>query len=222
MKNAFLLSFLFMAQALADVPATPKLFFEYSWLYDKHCSVTPERKIDPDWVNEVKAKQPEFEKIWNRAEPTLFGKVYELFGTGFQRKEMTATLSVCPIPSYSNPLVLNVTRYLKSFMGANPVRSENSFADLVFHELLHTWLVENLNVPTPLLMKYKQEEPGVRAHLHLIAMQIYVYTELKRPDLIAMIEAQYNQLPVDSYTRAWEIVSKIEGHEAFISEIKRN
>ena len=62
----------------------------------------------------------------------------------------------------------------------------------------------------------------MRAHLHLIAMQIYVYIELKRSDFIAMIEAQYNQLPVDSYKRAWEIVSKIEGYEAFISEIKTN
>jgi hypothetical protein len=221
MKLVFVISFLFLTLAQAEIPSTPKLFFEYSWLYDSNCSNTPKRKIDPAWAQEAKDRTPDFIKIWNQSGPVLFGKVFEIFGLGFQRKEITATLSVCPAPSYSNPLVLNVTRFLKSYMGSTPPRSDDSFADLVFHEMLHTWIVENLDWPTPLITKYKNEERVVRNHLHLMAMQSYVYTELKRDDLLLMIDRQYSNMPDPGYNRAWEIVSKIEGYEAFISEIKR-
>ena len=49
---------------------------------------------------------------------------------------------------------------------------------------------------------------------------IYIYTLLGRPDLVQMIEVQYGKIPSPVYQRAWEIVSKIEGHEAFITELK--
>lgn len=221
------ISFLFISNSYAQVPtkqlSAPKLFFEYSWLYDSNCSNTPDRKIDPLWANEAKTRTSDFIHIWNQSGPILFGKVFEIFEMGFRRKELTATLSVCPkTPSYSNPLVLNVTRYLKSYMGEEPVRSDDSFADLVFHELLHTWIVENVDWPTPLLQKYIGEEPVTRNHLHLMAMQKFIYTKLNREDLLKMIDIQYSHSFSQAYVRAWEIVSKVEGHEAFISEIKKN
>lgn len=230
MKIFFLLSFLFLQSVLTygqtlastqSAPTAPKIFFEYSWLYDANCSNTPERKIQPEWADDAMARTPEFVKVWENAGPVLFGKVFEIFGKGFQRKEVTATLSVCPrTPSYSNPLVLNVTLFLKSYTKPKSPLPDEAFADLVFHEMLHTWLMENMNWPTPLLIKYKNEAPSVRSHLHLMAMQIYIYTLLGRPDLVQMIEVQYGKIPSPVYQRAWEIVSKIEGHEAFITELK--
>jgi len=159
--------------------------------------------------------------VWNKSGPILFGKVFETFGRGFKRKEITATVSVCQAPSYSNPLVLNVNRFLKSYMGTRPVRSDESFADLVFHEMLHTWVTENMTWPTPLTTKYGNEERTVTNHLHLMALQKFVYTELGRADLLRMIDDQYRNMSAPAYNRAWEIVSTIEGYEAFIAEIER-
>jgi hypothetical protein len=221
MKLLFAFVVLLSGVAHAESPVLPTLFFEYSWLYDSVCSNTPERKIDPAWADEAKRRTPEFTATWSQAGPVLFGKVFEMFGRGFQRKEFTATLSVCPAPSYSNPLILNVTRFLRSYMGTRPVRSNDSFNDLVFHELLHTWLSENLGFPTPLIQKYENEEPTVRSHLHLMAMQKYIYSNLNRQDLLNLIDSQYQNMPVPAYNRAWKIVSQIEGYEPFIAEIPR-
>ncbi len=221
LKNIIAICILLISfHSVASEPAAPKLFFGYSWLYDQNCAVTEDRKIDPTWVSEAKEKTQNFKDIWEKSGPILFGKVFEIFGFGFSRKELTATLSVCPAPSYSSPLVLNVNRFLKSYMKDKPVRSDDSFADLVFHELLHTWVSENVSFPTPLFSKYQNEERVVRNHLHLMALQKYTYTSLNRDDLVKMIDQQYSNMPVPAYNRAWKIVTEIEGIEPFIQEIK--
>lgn len=204
--------------AQAQTPATPKIFFEYSWLFDSTCAQTHENGIQQSWVNEVTSREAEFSALWEKAEPIFFGKVYELFGSGFSRKEMTATLTLCKIFSFSSPLTLNVTRFLKSYMGTQPVATDEAFVDLVFHELLHTWVVEHTAWPTPMIQKYMSEDKTTRNHLHLMALQKLVYQELNRPDLIAMIEARYAlNAP---YKRAWEIVS-LEGTKAFTDEFHK-
>lgn len=211
----------------SEAPQAPKLFFEYSWLYDENCSNTPDRKIDPAWSKEAQAKTGEFTKAWNRSGPTLYGKLFEAFGKGFSRKEMTATLSVCPTHSYSNPLVLNINKYLVSYtdQSANfkgqTVEIGDSFAALVFHELLHTWVGENVGSSTPLLEKYKNEDPVVRNHLHVMALQKFVYVELGRKDLLKMLNKQYTTMPSADYRRAWAIVDQIEGYEKFIAEVRK-
>ena len=215
-----ILILLISSLTFASELASPKLFFEYSWLYDQNCAVTEERKFDPAWASEAVEKTQNFTDIWEKNGPIFFGKVFEVFGFGFSRKELTATLSVCRAPSYSNPLVLNVTRFLKSYMQDKPVRSDDAFADLVFHELLHTWVSENVNFPTPLYNKYQDEERIVRNHLHLMAIQKYIYTALNRDDLVKLIALQYSTMPMPGYSRAWKIVTEIEGVEPFIEEVK--
>jgi CRISPR/Cas system endoribonuclease Cas6 (RAMP superfamily) len=103
-------------------------------------------------------------------------------------------------------------------MGARPVRPDYAFADLVFHELLHTWLVEHRPAVTPLLTKYAAEPPPLLAHLHLMALQKHVYTQLGRTEMLAWISAQYPRMR-GVYPRAWQIVNEIEGYEAFIAEL---
>ena len=49
-----------------------------------------------------------------------------------------------------------------------------------------------------------------------MAIQKFVYLKLGRPDLVAMLEADYNQIG-GAYARSWEIV-QIEGYEAFLNE----
>lgn len=220
MTSIFTSTITFAQNSTTPTTVVPKLFFEYSWLYDQNCAVTDARKIEADWSQEAKAKSQNFAEIWNKNGTALFDKVFELFGLGFTRKELTATLSVCPAPSYSNPLIINVTRFLKSYMKDKPVRSDDSFTDLVFHELLHTWVIENVKYPTPLDTKYQNEERVVRNHLHVMAMQKYIYTMLNRADLINMINEQYSNPSMPAYGRAWTIVNEIEGYEPFINEIR--
>lgn len=217
----FLLLFLSIQLNAAEL-AYPRLYFSYSSLYDNVCSQAPDKVIDPLWVNEAIDQEQAFENMWLAEAPTLMSKLFELFDLGFQRKEMTATLSVCPnTPSYSNPLILNVTRHLKSYMQDKPVRQAYQFADLVFHELLHTWVKENLPWPSPMFEKYKAEVPVVRNHLHLMAVQQYVYTKLNRKDLLDWIDLSYSKMPDKNYNRAWEIVSKIEGYQVFVEEFQK-
>lgn len=208
----------------AAEPNYPKLFFSYSWLYDAAVCPTPpipyKPLINKAWADEAMDRESEFNVIWEQEAPILFGEIFKNFGRGFNRIEMTATLTVCPLSkSYSDPLVLKVLPYLKSFMGGQSVRPDYAFVDLVFHELLHTWLVENLNWPTPLISKYSEEDGSVQAHLHLMAIQKLIYIELGRIDMLNWIGLLYPKMG-GVYARSWDIVNNIEGHEAFISEIK--
>ncbi|MBL7671379.1 MAG: hypothetical protein JNM39_12920 [Bdellovibrionaceae bacterium] len=103
-----ILILLISSLTFASELASSKLFFEYSWLYDQNCAVTEERKFDPAWASEAVEKTQNFTDIWEKNGPIFFGKVFEVFGFGFSRKDLTATLSVCRAPSYSNPPLLNV------------------------------------------------------------------------------------------------------------------
>jgi hypothetical protein len=197
-------------------PHYPKLFFKYSRLYDGVCAGN--NPVSKSWADEAKSKEGEFTAIWEKEAPTLFAQLFLDFNKGFNRSELTATLSVCPFaPSFSDPLVLNVAGFLKSYMETRPLYPDYAFVNLVFHELLHTWVVENFKKPSPLLDKYKAEMPSVRYHLHLMAIQILIYTKLKRPDMLQWLSIDYSNIG-GAYARAWEIVNK-EGYQAFISEI---
>jgi hypothetical protein len=216
MKFIIGLLFCFLSTAHASAPELPRLFFSYSWLYD---SVVCETKPpEPQWVKEIHERTEPFSKLWSARGPELFKVLFDNTGRGFSRKEITATFSLCEgKPSYSNPLILNVRRYLTSGMSPKPVYSEDDFVDLVFHELLHTWVVENLGY-SPLVAKYWDEGSPVRNHLHVMAAQSFVYSRLGRSDLIKMLETTYSRVG-GAYARAWEIV-QIEGHEPFMKELR--
>ena len=214
MKLAIAILFMSTFTAQASTPELPKLFFSYSSIYDS--VVCQQTKLDSEWVNEAKIKSESFSKLWSRKGPALFKVLFDHTGLGFSRKEMTATLSVCPKkPSYSDPLVLNVARFLSSYMSSAMPYGEDDFVDLVFHEVLHTWVFENLKF-SPLRRKYSNELPQVRAHMHLMAIQKFVYLKLQRPDLVELLDRQ-NKRMGRAYARAWEIV-QVEGYEAFLRE----
>lgn len=197
----------------------PKLFFSYSFLYDDICAGN--NPVDDQWAAEASAREGEFAALWEAQAPVLMGALISEFGRGFTRKEMSVTLSVCPAAaSLSNPLVLNVSRFMKSYMQQYPVRPDFAFVDLLFHELLHTWVVEGWPESSALLAKYKDESRSVRNHLHLMAVQKLIYLKLGRQDLLQWIGSNYSRMP-GGYGRAWDIVNRIEGHEAFVAELRR-
>ncbi len=226
MKKYFLLTFILFSSinAFAENANLVRLFFSYSWLYDGQlCPATESnpRAIDPKWVLEIEERAENFSKIWLEKSPILFKTLFDRTGLGFSRKEMTATFSVCPKKmSYSDPLVLNMTRFLDSYpTHPNPDKTEEGFVDLVFHELLHTWVDENLK-NSILLKKYKDENASVRNHLHLMAIQQFVYLKLGRPDMVSKVEKNYKIIG-GTYARSWEIV-QIEGYLTFMNEFQFN
>ncbi len=210
------LAFLFFSilTAHASSPELPRLFFSYSWLYD---SVVCEQKPpETKWMEEIEERTESFSNLWAQRGPELFKVLFDRTGLEFSRKEMTASFSVCPRkPSYSDPLILNMTVYLNSYMSPKPAFGDDDFVDLVFHEVLHTWVVEHLD-NSQLRRKYKDEAPSVKNHMHLMAIQKYVYSSLGRADLIKMLDETYAKIG-GTYARAWEIV-QIEGFEAFMLE----
>lgn len=212
-----LLLYLTLSNAFASEPRLPDLYFSYSFLYDNaSCESTPPKA---EWITELRSKMNHLDEVWNVRGPVLFQVLFDYSGLGFSRKEMDATLSLCAHKSsYSSPLVLNATYFLDSFTAPIPAGSDDKFADLVFHELIHTWVVENLE-SSQLRIKYKDEANSVKSHLHLMAIQQFVYLKLNRPDLIEMIAKQYNGVGGD-YARSWEIV-QTEGYQAFINELPK-
>lgn len=142
--------FLFTITTKAQDISYPKLFFHHGWLFDKNCEFLSKQTHDPAWNDELKNRTHEFANLWKKNASDLIGQVTTHFQKGYKRKELDATLSVCQTPSISQPLVLNVRPYLKTAMKDQPVRPDFAFVDLVFHELLHTWIVENIKRPTPL------------------------------------------------------------------------
>lgn len=203
-----------MSASYASAPEVPRLFFSYSWLYDS--VVCEQNPPEAKWMDEIEERTEYFSSLWASRGPELFKVLFDQTGLGFSRKEMTATFSICPRkPSYSDPLIINMTRYLNSCMSPKPALGDEDFIDLVFHEVLHTWVVENLE-NSQLRRKYKDEAPSVRNHMHLMAIQKFVYSKLNRPDLIIMLDTTYARIG-GTYARAWEIV-QIEGIEAFMQE----
>jgi hypothetical protein len=221
----------FLAVALSALLGTaasaevhyPKLFFRYSFLYDNVCS--PDTPVPAAYATEATNRESEFTAIWESEAPALFHRLFAdfHFKKGFTRKELSATLSACApksSASYSYPLIINVSNYLNSFSGGHP-RETYKFANTVFHELLHTWVNENLKRPSPLQVKYKDENSSVLSHLHVMALQIMVYKELNKQEWLNWItyDCTHNTgTPV--YGRAWEIVNS-EGYQAFIDELNR-
>ena len=204
-------------------PRSPRLFFSYSYLYDSICGQAPGKNVQAAWSEEADQRTPQFEAWWRAEEATLTHELFKLYGLGFSRTELTATLSACPrSSSTSDPLVLVVNRYLKTYHPEFPSETRGFiFADQVFHELLHNWLGEHRPETTRLLEKYKNEEQIVKNHLHLMAMQKDIYTELGRTDLLLWLEQQYSRGPDPAYRRAWEIVNRLEGYQSFVFELKK-
>lgn len=205
--------------SFAQTIQAPQIFFDYSKVYD---GVACKNSVNPLWVEEAGAREAELQALWNKDSPALFQELFKKFPVGFSRKELTGTFSVCHRhPSYNNPLVINVTPLLKSFAQefSREQYPDYAFIDLVFHEMLHTWLKENFVRDQALMEKYKTETPEVLNHIVLMALQKYAYHQLGRTDLEEWMDKRYSSMSAD-YKRSWEIV-KIEGYQNLVDALKQ-
>jgi hypothetical protein len=221
-----ILAFLFLlvipsTHAFAD-SITPKLYFKSGRLLDSWCSNATGFVIDSAWENELRYVLPRLKRRWARTGPRLFRAVYREFGKKFRRNEFTATYTLCTIPSMSSPLLLRVRWFLHN-NGEAEVRPVYTFVDLVFHELLHTWLKNNFDFSeSDLLLYFKQvehEPQGVLSHLHLMSIQKFIYEQLGMTLYSDWIEDHYVSMGGD-LARAWEIISENDRYLRFVDEVR--
>lgn len=169
-------------------------------------------------VNELENLLPEINKEWDKNGAALLTATTQLFNIPFTRKELSVNFIACntAFMGMSYPLTISLHQFLKSTTDAP--RSLTYLNLVIYHELLHRYLYADIPTPKdtpPLLKKYESEGRVVLAHLHLLAIQKYVYHSLGRD---AEFEEELERLSGD-YKRAWEIVSA-EGYMAFVNEIK--
>jgi hypothetical protein len=176
-------------------------------------------EIDPSWAQEIRAKTRSFQQFWDQEAPLLLGTTVAEIGTPFRNRDATAVLTLCPIPSMSVPLLLNVRRFLDGPTQGNP-QPMFLFSGLVFHELLHPYIGRYDRLESRLVEKYSGEPLVVLTHLHLTALMKGVYLKLGRADQLREIVARDSAAEDPAYRRAWQIVNDIEGHEAFVIELK--
>jgi hypothetical protein len=96
------------------------------------------------------------------------------------------------------------------------------FSALLFHELLHTYVIAARPRGTSALLgRYKHEESTVKNHLHLMAVMKMVYLKLDREEQLKQIIKRDGEIDNPAYRRAWQIVNEIEGHHAFVQELRQ-
>ncbi len=157
---------------------------------------------------------------WRNTKIEQSWKVVSEVGKPFQRKEMLAVLTLCPISSMSTPLVIGIGRFLDGPTQGNP-RPVFLFSAELFHELLHTYIRPFPPPNSKLMEKYKNEPILVQTHLHLMAVMKQVYLKLGRSEQLKEVIARDSAAPNPAYRRAWQIVNDIEGHQAFVAELRR-
>ena len=202
----------------------PKVVFEPGFSLDlaypvNEKATTPfEEKWDEltDWI-------PEIQEEWESKEKRVLEITVNLLSKGFRRRELSAALILSPLPSMSYPLVINVSTFLKSSKDQKP---RFYFFSTVYHELLHRYLNEGFSVDvlssSPLLRKYidRREPRAVISHLHLFAVQKWVYLNIGKEEELRKI-VQWNSEADDlAYARAWTIVNELDGLEAYIKELQ--
>jgi hypothetical protein len=203
----------------APYPHVP-LVFGYM-PFDQSCEQWRHTSIDQQWYEELRAKIKMFQDYWDHEAPLLLGTAIAAINKPFRYKEMLATLTLCPIQSMSRPLLINIRPFLDGPTQQQP-RPLFLFAALVFHELLHTYVIGTRPPgPSALMERYKSEEPVVQNHLHLMAVMKMVYLKLGRAEQLQQIIELDRTLGNPAYGRAWQIVNDIEGYDAFVHELRQ-
>ena len=187
--------------------------------FDQSCEQWRNTKIERQWYEELKTKIKAFQDYWDQEAPLLLATDISAINKPFQYQEMLATLTLCPIRSMSRPLLINVRPFLDGPTQQKP-RPMFLFSALLFHELLHTYVIGALpQGKSALLERYKSEEPVVKNHLHLMAVMKMVYLKLDREEQLKQIIEKDHEIDNPAYGRAWQIVNDIEGHQAFVQEL---
>lgn len=217
MKKVLILSLLTLSPLAMS--KSPKITLRYSPYFDFWCSQQTNIDISDEQKNRLAQIFPALQNAWDKLGPTLLKKTESLMGKDFSQNEMIATVFLCKkTPSISMPLLINAN-WFTTYENPQPA---DLAADIIYHELIHTYLVDNFPEQlynSALLKKYANEEPGVLSHIHLMALQKKVYLELGLKDRIEKVISFESESYKGAYKRSWEIVNS-EGEESLVKELK--
>ena len=221
-RVACLLSFLLVAATCAFGEQYPHVPLVFGYIpFDQSCEQWRNTTIERQWYAELRTKIKMFQNYWDQEAPLLLGTTITEIHKPFRYQEMLATLTLCPIQSMSRPLLINIRPFLDGPTQQQP-RPLFLFSAVVFHELLHTYVLGALPPgKSVLLEKYQSEEPVVKNHLHLMAVMKLVYLKLDREEQLKQIIEKDRALGSPAYGRAWQIVNDLERYEAFVQELRQ-
>jgi hypothetical protein len=205
---------------LAEAQLLPTVYLLYpapdGTIFDRTCGATMKTEIDSKWVQETVRRAPDFQAQWDEQGPTYMTAAFAEIGRKFPFRQMQAVLTVCPVGSISHPLMINVRAFLSTAQKPAPAWL---FSEIVFHELMHHYTMP-VNATSALRNKYSAEPGQTLNHLHVMALEKFVLVKLGRSAELKYVDEHYRTGSPATYKRAWEIVNDIEGHEAFIRELK--
>lgn len=203
----------------------PEIEFKYDWrsyiidFFGRWCF---KASITEDTKKQLASQLPKLIAAWETDAPLLFGEVISTFHRGIEAETRIGIINLSHGSSYGSHrfLIFGLRWFLDPEPWLHSVSREDAFSALVFHELLHVWVDENINKDlSPMLAKYRSEDFDVLDHLHLMAIQKMVYLKIGRLDLLEYIGKSYASYQGPLYRRAWEIVNDIEGYEALVQDI---
>jgi len=202
------------------LPKVDILYTPYGTIFDKTCGTFLKNdSVTPDLVSAAGKLRPELEREWAREGPQYLAVALNEIGAPCPYDKMQASLTVCPVGTMSTQLIVNVRQYLPN--AAHPAPA-GDFSEKLFHELMHHY-VSAIVAESSLRRKYTAEPPVVLNHLHVMALEKLVLLKLGKGSELRFLDEEYRtDPPPGNYRRAWEIVSGIEGYEAFIKDLRNS
>ncbi|MBC7830083.1 MAG: hypothetical protein H7122_20225 [Chitinophagaceae bacterium] len=205
-----------IADSFIQKPKIHLVYLNNGTPFDQACGQAMNKPIRQEDINEIFQRLGEFQALWDKEGPTYLKTAINEVGVDFPYKEMQATLTVCDFSSMSSPLIIYVKRFLSSAEKPLPLWA---FPELLFHEIMHTYTRSVYDI-SPLRKKYATEVPVILNHLHSMALEKLVLVKLNKTEILQWLDNRYRNQFGHEYKRAWEIVSDIEGYEAFIKELR--
>ena len=225
MTSTLLPALLLLGAGAVAAQRLPKIQLVYTdpngTAFDLGCPGFLRQQVDPGRhkqdIAETVRRMPEFQARWDKEGTRYLAAAMREVGMRYPYTEVQVTLTVCPtVNPMSAPLLMNVRPYLSS---ANNPMPDWQFARVVFHELMHTYILPVRRVSELRSKKYAAEPQVTLVHLHVAALEKFVLTKLGEKDKLRELDEHYRARSPAGYRRAWEIVNT-EGHEAFIKELK--
>jgi len=201
---------------------TPKLKFEYSYIYQEAMGLPEGKEIDETFDPEVAEYLKDIKEEWENNGEEILKFMSELVGI-----EWNEPLIVCYVLRYftgypfSRPLTLSIEYY----EGGQYYKARKvNFYDVLIHELIHNLFMnaseEKFNDYSKYLIKekYKNESLNTAIHIPVHAIHRKIFEKFYNDGRLRG-ELDFTAKYPD-YKRAWEIVLN-EGADNIIAELKK-
>jgi len=194
---------------------TPKVEFEYSWIYDQNLREwlkAPKDKNTPT-PNEVWKFIKWAEPRWRKREKAVLTEMSKVAKLPWKEDKIICYVVGWAIP-FSQPLTIPM--YTKP--------DKEYFFDVLTHELIHNLFVQPGNFERSKAAwkysntKYKDENQNVQVHIPLHAMHEHLFRKFSGEK---RLQQEYNSMKhLSAYKRSWDIVRR-DGYENIIQEFTK-